>query len=131
MIGMHSGHRVGSVLGMCWVVEPSSWRCVFLGCVSASTGLFVYISVAALVQEIRQRRETREAARLTMATVGDFTDAERAMAQRRLKTWIPQVDPANRAHVDAYLLTKMKNARVSVQQVLQIIQEQELSVSSS
>jgi len=66
-----------------------------------------------------------------MATVGDFTDAERAMAQRRLKTWIPQVDPANRARVDAYLLAKMKNARVSVQQVLQIIQEQELSVSSS
>jgi len=49
----------------------------------------------------------------------------------KLLTWVPQVDPESRAHVDAYLLAKMQHSRVTVQQVLHIIRAQELTVESS
>jgi hypothetical protein len=39
--------------------------------------------------------------------------------QKRLKTWIPEVNPDDHSHIDAYLLAKMQNKqRVSLQAVL-------------
>jgi hypothetical protein len=62
------------------------------------------------VQGSRKARETKQpqAANSTMqSTVFVSTDAaERAMAAKRLKTWIPQVNPNDPSHIDAYLLAK-------------------------
>jgi hypothetical protein len=65
--------------------------------------------------------------------VQDATDADRAMAQKRLKTWVPDVNPDDHSHIDAYLLAKMQSARqrVSLQAVLHILKQQELSVERS
>jgi len=53
------------------------------------------------------------------------------MAAKRLKSWIPQVTPDDPSHIDAYLLAKMQNKRVSVSAVLAIIDQQDLSVERS
>jgi hypothetical protein len=53
------------------------------------------------------------------------------MAAKRLKSWIPQVNPDDPSHIDAYLLAKMQNQRVSVSAVLAIINQQDLSVERS
>ena len=56
--------------------------------------------------------------------VPDSFDADRAMAQKRLKTWVPEVNPDDHSHIDAYLLAKMQNKqRVSLQAVLAIIKQ--------
>ena len=54
--------------------------------------------------------------------VQDATDADRAMAKKILKTWVPDVNPDDHSHIDAYLLAKMQSnkQRVSLQAVLQI-----------
>ena len=57
--------------------------------------------------------------------------AERAMAAKRLQSWIPRVNPDDPSHIDAYLLAKMQNQRVSVSAVLAIINQQDLSVERS
>ena len=57
---------------------------------------------------------------------------DRAMAAKRLQTWVPQVDPDDASHVDAYLLAKMQNKqRVSLQAVLANIKQQEHKVERS
>ena len=54
------------------------------------------------------------------------------MAAKRLKTWIPQVNPDDPSHVDAYLLAKMQHKqRVSVQAVLANIKQQEYTMDRS
>ena len=54
------------------------------------------------------------------------------MAAKRLQTWVPQVDPDDASHVDAYLLAKMQNKqRVSLQAVLANIKQQEHKVERS
>ena len=60
-----------------------------------------------------------------------FTVADVAMAKRRLTSWVPQVDPMDRAHIDAFLCAKMQSSRVSLQAVLAIIKEQKLGVERS
>ena len=44
--------------------------------------------------------------------VQDATDADRAMAQKRLKTWVPDVNPDDHSHIDAYLLAKMQSVNI-------------------
>ena len=54
------------------------------------------------------------------------------MAAKRLKIWVPQVDPDDPSHVDAYLLAKMQQKqRVSLQAVLANIKQQEFAVERS
>ena len=65
------------------------------------------------------------------AVVQDATDADRAMAQKRLKTWVPDVNPDDHSHIDAYLLAKMQSKRVSLSNVLQILKQQTVSVDRS
>ena len=62
------------------------------------------------------------------SVVQDATDADRAMAQKRLKTWVPDVNPDDHSHIDAYLLAKMQSKRVSLNNVLQILKQQTVSV---
>jgi len=63
--------------------------------------------------------------------VQDATDADRAMAQEGLKTWVPDVNPDDHSHIDAYLLAKMQSKRVSLSNVLQILKQQTVSVEGS
>ena len=54
------------------------------------------------------------------------------MAAKRLKLWVPQVDPDDPSHVDAYLLAKMQHKqRVSLQAVLANIKQQDFAVEKS
>ena len=54
------------------------------------------------------------------------------MAAKRLKTWIPQVDPDDQSHINAYLRAKMQNKqRVSLQAVLANLKQQEFAVERS
>ena len=52
------------------------------------------------------------------------------MAAKRLKRWVPQVDPGSQSHIDAFLLAKMHSQRVTLQAVLAILKEQECSTES-
>jgi hypothetical protein len=72
------------------------------------------------VRGIRKKQQTASLDMQNMQTaVQDATDADRAMAQKRLKTWIPEVNPDDHSHIGAYLLANMQNKqRVGLQAVL-------------
>jgi len=63
--------------------------------------------------------------------VAASTADERALASKRLKQWVPKVNPDSHAHIDAYLLCRMKTNRVSLPAVLAAIKQQEHLVERS
>ena len=61
-----------------------------------------------------------------------FNDDDRKVAAKSLKRWIPQVNPDDRSHIDAFLAAKMQNKkRVHLNDVLAILKSQRLMVERS